>query len=137
MSKIYAYIAIGLSLLIVGGLIGYHLGGLANGKKLAMYQAASAQALVAAKTAASAAQAQADQQAIQQARAMVTQANAAVSQQQAAMAALQASLSATRRQLAANAKAPAVRVWLKTGIPTAALAGLCFPKTQADTCKEP
>lgn len=137
MTKLWAYLGIGACLLIVGGLFGWHLGALNSAKQLSDYQAASAQALVAAKTAASVAQSQADQQAIAQAQAMVTQANAAVSQQQAAMAALQASLSATRRQLAANAKAPAVSAWLKTGIPTAALAGLCFPKTQADTCKEP
>lgn len=137
MSKLWAYIGIGACLLIVGGLFGWHLGGLSSGKKLAEYQAASAQALVAAKTAASTAQAQADSQALAQAQALVSQANAAASEQQAAVATLRAALTATRQQVAANAKSPPVAVWLKTAVPAGALTGLCFPKTQADTCKEP
>lgn len=134
MTKLWAYLGIGACLLIVGGLFGWHLGALNSAKQLSDYKAASAQALVTAKTAASAIQAQADQQAIAQAQAMVSQANAAVSQQQAAVATLRAALTATRRQVAANAKAPAVSVWLKTTIPNGALSGLCFPVHASDTC---
>lgn len=136
--KYAAYLGLAAILVAAGGATGWHLGGLSSAEKLAQYQAASATALEQAKTAASAAQSQADQQAITQAKAMAAQANQAVIDQQAATERLQATISGLRSQIAANAKgSPTVAQWLKQPIPVGALNGLCFPKTQADICKQP
>ena len=138
LSKYAAYLGLAAVLVAAGGATGWHLGGLSSAEKLAQYQAASATALEQAKTAASAAQSKADQQAIAQAKAMAAQANQAVIDQQAATERLQTTISGLRSQIAANAKvSPTVAQWLAQPIPTGALNGLCFPKTQADTCKEP
>lgn len=135
--KYAAYLGMAAVLVAAGGATGWHLGGLSSAEKLAKYQAASAQAISDAKTAASQAQSRADQDAIDQAKAMAAQANQAVIVQQASTERLQATISGLRSQIEANAKATAVSVWLKTAIPKDALDGLCFPGTQADTCKEP
>ena len=135
--KYAAYIGIAAVLIVGGGVTGFHLGGLSSAEKLAKYQAASAQAIADAKTAASQAQSKADQDAIAQAKAIAAQANQAVIVQQSSAERLQATISGLRSQIAANAKgSPTVAQWIPQPIPAGALNGLCFPKTQADTCKE-
>ncbi|HKU19263.1 MAG TPA: hypothetical protein VJP80_08470 [Candidatus Saccharimonadales bacterium] len=136
--KYAAYLGMAAILVAAGGATGWHLGALSSAEKLAKYQAASAQAIADAKTAASQAQSKADQDAIDQAKAMAAQANQAVIVQQASAEHLQATISGLRSQIAANAKSsPTVAQWIPQPIPVGALNGLCFPKTQADTCKEP
>lgn len=135
--KYAAYLGLAAVLVAAGGATGWHLGGLSSAEKLAQYQAASATALEQAKTASSAAQSKADQQAIAQAKTMAAQANQAVIVQQASAERLQTTVSGLRSQIAANAKgSPTVSQWLAQPIPASALKGLCFQKTQADTCKE-
>lgn len=135
--KYAAYLGIAAVLIAAGGATGWHLGGLSSAEKLAQYQAASAQAIADAKTAASQAQSKADQDAIDQAKAIAAQANQAVIVQQASVERLQATISGLRSQIAANAKgSPTVAQWLVQPIPAGVLNGLCFPQTQADTCKE-
>src|SRR5574337_405800 len=136
--KYAAYLGMAAVLVAAGGATGWHLGGLSSAEKLAQYQAAEAAAFVKGANAAAAAQSQADRQAIDQAKAMAAQANQAVIDQQVATERLQATISGLRSQIAANAKgSPTVAQWLSQTIPTGALTGLCFPKTQADICKEP
>ena len=133
--KYAAYLGLAAVLVAAGGATGWHLGGLSSAEKLAEYRAAEAAAFVKGANAAATAQSQADQQAIAQAKAMAAQANQAVIDQQAATERLQATISGLRSQIAANAKgSPTVAQWLKQPIPAGALNGLCFPKTQADTC---
>lgn len=136
--KYAAYVGIAAVLIAGGGVTGFHLGGLSSAEKLAKYQAASAQAIADAKTAASKAQSKADQNAIAQAKAIAAQANQAAIVQQASAERLQATISGLRSQIAANAKSsPTVAQWIPQPIPYGALNGLCFPKTQADICKQP
>ena len=136
--KYAAYLGMAAVLVAAGGATGWHLGGLSSAEKLAKYQAASAQAIADAKTAASQAQSKADQDAIDQAKAIAAQANQAVLDQQAATKRLQTKISGLRSQVAANAKgSPTVAQWLTQPIPAGALNGLCFPTTQADACKQP
>lgn len=136
--KYAAYLGMAAVLVAAGGATGWHLGGLSSAEKLAQYQAASAQAISDAKTAAFKAQFKADQDAIAQAKAIAAQENQAVIVQQTSAERLQATISGLRPQIAANAKgSPTVAQWLAQPIPAGALNGLCFPKTQADTCKEP
>ena len=136
--KYAAYVGIAAILIAAGGATGWHLGGLSSAEKLAKYQAAEAAAFVKGANAAASAQSQADRQAIDQAKAIAAQANQAVLDQQAATERLQTKISGLRSQIAANAKAShTVSQWLVQPIPAGALNGLCFPKTQADTCKEP
>lgn len=136
--KYAAYLGLAAVLVAAGGATGWHLGGLSSAEKLAKYQAASAQAVADAKTAASQAQSKADQDAIDQAKAIAAQENQAVIVQQTSAERLQATISGLRSQIAANAKgSPTVAQWIPQPIPADALNGLCFPKTQADTCKEP
>lgn len=133
--KYLAYGGMGLALLIIGGLFGWHLGELSSAKKLAEYQAASETAVANAKTAASVAQYQADQAAIAQAKATAAEANQAVLRQQAASEALQATISGLRSQVAANAKgSKTVATWISESIPNGALVGLCFPQHVSDIC---
>ena len=136
--KYAAYLGMAAVLVAAGGATGWHLGGLSSAEKLAQYQAASAQAISDAKTAAFKAQSKADQDAIAQAKAIAAQENQAVIVQQTSAERLQATISGLRSQIAANAKgSPTVAQWITQPIPAGALNGLCFPKTQGDTCKGP
>ena len=138
LSKYAAYLGLAAVLIAAGGATGWHLGGLSSAKQLSDYKNVQQKSILAATTHATAVQALADKEEIDQAKAMAAQANQAVIVQQAATERLQTTISGLRSHIAANAKgSPTVAQWLAQPIPAGALNGLCFLKTQSDTCNQP
>lgn len=136
--KYAAYLGMAAVLIAAGGATGWHLGGLSSAKQLSDYKNVQQKSILAATTHATAVQALADKEEIDQAKAIAAQANQAVIVQQASAERLQATIFGLRSQIAANAKGShTVAQWIPQPIPAGALNGLCFPITQADTCKEP